>query len=177
MEFYPSITEKRLSDALEYAKGLINISKDQEAIIWHSRKSLLFNDNSTWVKKQGGDFDATMGSFDGVEVCELVGLYLLSLLCEHFNKDKIGLYRDDGIDALKLSGPQADKARKDLCDIFRSYGLRVTVDILMTQTDFLDITFDLSSGKYWPYRKPNDEPLYIHTKSSHPRSVLKTCHP
>ena len=72
--------EKLLSDALVYAKGLINTSKDQEAIIWHSRKSLLFNDNSTWVKKQSGDFDVTMGSFDGAEVCELVGLYLLSLL-------------------------------------------------------------------------------------------------
>ena len=51
VEFYPSITEKLLSDALEYTKGLINIIKDQEAIIWNSRKSLLFNDNSTWVKK------------------------------------------------------------------------------------------------------------------------------
>ena len=114
-----------------------------------------------------------MGSFDGTEVCELVGLYLLNLLCEHFNKDQIGLYRDDGLAALKLSGPQADRARKDLCDIFRSCGLRVTVDILMTQTDFLDVTFDLSSGKYWRYRKPNDEPRYIHAKSSHPPSVLK----
>ena len=114
-----------------------------------------------------------MGSFDGAEVCELVGLYLLNLLCEHFNKDQIGLYKDDGLAALTLSGPQADRARKDLCDIFRSWGLRVTVDILMQQTNFLDVTFDLSSGKYWPYRKPNDEPLYIHAKSSHPPNVLK----
>ena len=177
VEFYPSIMEKLFSNALKYAKGPINISKDHEAIIWYSRKSLLSNDKSTGVKKQGGDFDVTMGSFDGAEVCELVGLYLLSLLCENSNKDQIGLYRDDGLAALKLSGPQASRARKDLCDIFRSCGLRVTVDILMTQTDFLDVTFDLSSGKYWPYRKPNDEPLYIHAKSSHPPSVLKkTCH-
>ena len=122
-------------------------------------------------KKQGGDFDVTMDSFDGAEVCELVGLYLLSLLCEHFNKDQIDSCRDDGLAALQLSRPQADRARKDLCEIFRSCGLKVTVDILMTQTDFLDVTFDLSSGKYWPYRKPNDEPLYIHAKSSHPPSV------
>ena len=25
-----------------------------------------------------------MGSFDGAEVCELAGLHLLNLLCEHF---------------------------------------------------------------------------------------------
>ena len=33
VELYPSITEKLLSNALEYAKRLKNISKDQEAII------------------------------------------------------------------------------------------------------------------------------------------------
>ena len=73
-------------------------------------------------------FGVTMGSFDGAEVCELVGLYLLSLLCKHFNKDQTGLYRYYGLAVRKLSGPQADRARNDLCDIFRSCGLRVTVD-------------------------------------------------
>ena len=37
----------------------------------------------------------------------------------------------------------------------------------------LDVTFDQPSGKYWPYRKPNNEPLYIHSKSNHPPSILK----
>ena len=35
------------------------------------------------------------------------------------------------------------------------------------------MTFDLPSGKYWPYKKPNNEPLYIHSKSNHPPSILK----
>ena len=39
--------------------------------------------------------------------------------------------------------------------------------------DILDVTFDLPSGKYWPYRKPNNEPLYIYSKSNHPPSILK----
>ena len=30
--------------------------------------------NVVWVKKNNPDFDVTMGSFDGPEVCELVGL-------------------------------------------------------------------------------------------------------
>ena len=85
----------------------------------------------------------------------------------------MGLYRDDGLAAFNFSGPQADKARKKLCEIFKSCGLRVTVEILLKYTDFLDVTFDLPSGKFWPYRKPNDEPLYVHSKSSHPPSVLK----
>ena len=43
----------------------------------HCRKSLLFNNTDTWIKKEGDkDFDVTMGTFDGAEVCELVGLYI-----------------------------------------------------------------------------------------------------
>ena len=173
VEFYPSITDDLLAKALEYAKSVTDISDHEETIIWHSRRSLLFNDNSTWIKKQGGDFDVTMGSYDGAEICELVGLYLLNLLCKHFDKDLIGLYRDDGLSAFNFSGPQADKARKKICEIFKSCGLRVTVEILLKQTDFLDVTFDLPTGKYWPYRKPNNDPIYVHAKSSHPPSVLK----
>ena len=46
------------------------------------------------VKKSSG-FDVTMGIFDGAEVCELVGLYLLSQL-QHLAMN-VGLCRDDGI--------------------------------------------------------------------------------
>ena len=48
-------------------------------IVKHARKSLLFHDNNLWVKKEGNPlFEITMGSYDGAEVCELVGPYLLS---------------------------------------------------------------------------------------------------
>ena len=49
----------------------------------------------------------------------------------------------------------------------------ITVEINLPRMDMLDVTFDLPSGKYWPYRKPNNEPLYIHSKSNHPPSILK----
>ena len=39
--------------------------------------------------------------------------------------------------------------------------------------DFLDVTFDLPSGKYWPYRKSNNKPLYVNAKSNHPPVVIK----
>ena len=118
-------------------------------------------------------FDVTMGSFDGAEICELVGLYLLHLLSSTFSQDLIGLYRDDGLAALNLSGPESDRARKDIIRIFKDCGLRVTVETLLKQTDFLDVTFDLPTGRYWPYRKPNSDPLYIHAKSNHPPSITK----
>ena len=37
--------------------------------------------------------DVTMGSYDGVEVCKLVGIYLLCLLV-NIDKNNSGLYRD-----------------------------------------------------------------------------------
>ena len=40
----------------------------------HSRKSLLFENEHPWVKKDKDNmFDVTMGCWDGAEVCELTG--------------------------------------------------------------------------------------------------------
>ena len=36
----------------------------------HSRRSLLFDEDSVWVKKNNSNFDVTIGSYDGVELCE-----------------------------------------------------------------------------------------------------------
>ena len=47
------------------------------------------------LKKDNPDFDITMGSYVGAEVCELVGLYILDILTKEFGHNKIGLYRDD----------------------------------------------------------------------------------
>ena len=38
-----------------------------------------------------------MGGLDGAEVCETTGLYLLHRLQEIIEKEKSGLYRDDGL--------------------------------------------------------------------------------
>ena len=43
----------------------------------------------------------------------------------------------------------------------------------MIKTDFLPITLKLSSGKFWPYRKPNNQPLYIYAASNHPPIIKK----
>ena len=43
----------------------------------------------------------------------------------------------------------------------------------MSATNFLDVTFDLHTGKYFPYRKPNSKPLYINALSNHPPTILK----
>ena len=63
----------------------------------------------TWTKKNHSNmFDVTMGSFDGAEVCELIGLFLLDNLSEKHGKKNVGLYRDDDLVLLKnASGPQS----------------------------------------------------------------------
>ena len=76
-EFYPSASEELLDKAINYAKWYTDICDNVITAIKLARKSLLFNEETAWVKKGGKTFDVTMGSYDGAEICELVGLYLL----------------------------------------------------------------------------------------------------
>ena len=140
-----------------------------------ARKSLLFSKDGAWVKKGGNElFDVTMGSFDGAEVCELVGLYLLDKLSKLLGKDNVGLYRDDGLAAVKsTSGPVLDKMKKNIITLFKNEDLGITIDTNLIEPDFLDVTFNLATGKFFPYRKPNNIPLYINVKSNHPPSIIK----
>ena len=115
-EFYPSITKHLLLKAIEHAKLYTSITQQELDIILHARKSLLFSKNKPWEKTINESlFDITMGSYDGAEICELVGLYILSFLGKVYGIQNVGLYRDDGLACLhKISGPASDKIRKDM---------------------------------------------------------------
>ena len=115
-----------------------------------------------------------MGSHDGAEICELVGLFILNRLSKKFGKQSIGLYRDDGLALIKSKSARlADKTRKKLHKIFELFDLKITAESNLRIVNFLDVTFDLNNGKYRPYRKPNDEPLYINRYSNHPPSIIR----
>ena len=88
-------------------------------------------------------------------------------------RQALGLYRDDGLGVTSRSGREADKARKDIIQIFKKHGLQVTIETLLTRTEFLDVTLDITTGKYWPFKKPNNELQYVHSGSNHPPSILK----
>ena len=140
VEFYLPITEKLLTDAINFANNYANINDKGISTIVHSRKSILFCDGDLWVKKSGAEFDVTMGSFDGAEVCELVGLYFLHHLARIFGKEAVGLYRDDGLVILgNVSGPDAERVMKKVTQFFQCHQLKVTVDTNLIQTDFLDV--------------------------------------
>ena len=175
IDVYPSISENLLDQALSWASNLASISNEDISIIKHARKSLLFSNGKPWTKNNSSNlFDVTMGSYDGAEICELVGLFILKQLGKMFGNKNIGLYRDDGLAIIKnKSARLADKTRKDLHKIFEQFGLKITAEANLHVVNFLDVTFDLTSGKHRPYRKPNDDPLYIHKHSNHPPSILR----
>ena len=126
-DFYPSIKEKLLWEAIRFAKRYISIASKDIDIIFHARKSLLYYNDEPWVKKGESNFDVTMGAYDGAEVCELIGIFMLSLLSKHINKNHIGLYRDDGLSILKnTSSPAAEKLKKKF-QIFKDKDLDIIV--------------------------------------------------
>ena len=122
--FYPSISEQLFSTTIDWARTITPIESNERNILYHARKSFLFSNNSTWVKKAGNNFDVPMGAFDGAEVCELVGLYLLKQMEVFIPREQVGLYRDDGLAAVKASGPETDRLRKDITKMFKDLGLR-----------------------------------------------------
>ena len=175
VDFYPSISEDLLRLSLECAKQHTTVSEQEVEIILHSRKTLLFDKNDPWVKR--GDspmFDVAMGCYDGAEVCELVGLYILHKLSSKFPEGDIGLYRDDGLAIFKNMNARAgDKARKDFSKVIGDLGLKITVQSNLKVVDYLDVTLNLTTGKYYPFRKPDNDPLYINAKSNHPPSTIR----
>ena len=50
--FYPLIQEELLKKGLRFAQGYIDITSKNMEIIYHARKSLLFDEKDTWMKKQ-----------------------------------------------------------------------------------------------------------------------------
>ena len=43
----------------------------------------------------------------------------------------------------------------------------------MKAVNFLDVTLNLKTGKYKPYNKPDNNPLYISILSNHPPNIIK----
>ena len=86
---------------------------------------------------------------------------------------QLGLYRDDGRAVIKsTSGPILDKMRKSIIALFKE-GLSITIDTNLIETDFLDVTFNLATGKFFPFRKSNNVLLYINAKSNHSSRITK----
>ena len=149
-DFDPSITNTLLQKALNYASKYADISEDQIHLITHTKKTMPYKDGNP-LEKTTSVFDMTMGSYDVAEICKLVGLHLLSQLQNL--KINVGLYRDDGLAVTNQTPREAEMTKKKLCKIFKDTNLRIAVETNKKVADFLDITLDLHTGSYKPYKK------------------------
>ena len=104
-----------------------------------------------------------------------MGLFLLNELSQIMNIQDFTLYRDDGICALRGTKITVDSTRKKIEKIFEKVGLQVEVPPTgpSKSVDFLKLNMNLTTGFHAPYRKPLNNPLFIHNHSNHPLNVRK----
>ena len=104
-----------------------------------------------------------------------MGLFILHILGENYEKHRIGLYRDDGLPCFGYtSRSQAGRIRKDFVKIFREdFDLSITCETNLKTVNFLDVTLNLTTGKCQPYNSSDNNPLYINILSNHPPNIIK----
>ena len=117
--FYPSITKELLKNAIEWARKYIAISEEEEEIIFASKKPILYDKTTPWVKKGSAKFDVAQGSFDGAECAELVGLFIMEEVSK-IDKLEAGLYRDDGLGVTRATPAKQKILRSKSPRSFRS---------------------------------------------------------
>ena len=149
------------NEVLHFVKTKVDITNQEMSIIMQSRNTLLFNKNQSSAKKSGNEeFDVPMGCFDGAELCEIIGIYILKIQ-RVLHRDNAGLYKNDGFGVTKeLPGPEMETKRKQIIEIFKMLGLSITIKMNLHVVDFLDIQF-------------NNIPAYIDKTFNYPPQVLK----
>ena len=115
-----------------------------------------------------------MGSYNGAELCEFIGIYLLSQLCIIISKNDFRLYRDRGLMMQKyINGQQKDQLRKKIMKTFKETGFKIDIETNLKVVNFLDMTFNLMNDSCKPYKKSNNTLLYINKISNHPPQIIK----
>ena len=170
--FYASITPNLLHQSLDWAVEYVGITPQQKNVIIQSCQSFLYFGGQPWRKKGDDIFDVGMGAYHGAQLCELVGLFLMSRLAHIKDLSSI-IYRDDVLAVTRATSRQQERMRQEIVRVFSEYGLGITIFINLRRVDFLDITLDLDKGTFKPYRKPGDRPLYVNSQSNHPPQVIK----
>ena len=63
--------------------------------------------------------------------------------------------------------------KKEICKIFAQNALKTTIEANKKVVNFLGVTLDLNTGKFKPYSKPTNVPLYVHDNSNHPPNIIR----
>ena len=136
----------------------------------NARKTLLLHHEEPWMKKnEEDDFDVPMGCHDGVEIYEVVGTFILKKISPTMQEqNNVGLYRDDGLGIFRnMWRTNIERKKKEIIQMFKNFGLSITVTNNVISANYLDVNFNLTKDISKPYRKPNDEPIYINRHSNH----------
>ena len=136
LAFNPSFSQELFDKVICWSKQFYDFTKQQLDVINNSRKSFLFLNDQTWTKKNKENFDVTMGAYDGAEVAELTGLYILEKMKKIIKPTNIGLYRDDGLAVVQGSGPEIERMRKKIFVLFKEIKLKVSIEANITSTEF-----------------------------------------
>ena len=108
------------------------------------------------MNKESNLFEVAKDAYDGVEICESLGCFILYSLSPKFNKRKIRLYRDDSLVVFKnISGLQAEKIKNDFQKVFQQNYLKKPIQCNLKITDFLDVILNLT---------PNNLIIYLMMK-------------
>ena len=76
----------------------------------------------------------------------------MNLLDCTLGTSNVGVSRDDGLAIVhKPNGPKLDRLRKDIISLFKDEALSITIDTNLIETDSLDVSLNLNTGKYFPF--------------------------
>ena len=147
-----------MNKAIGFTKTIVDIPDEDLSIIMQLRKTWLFSEKVSWVKKERDvDFDVWVGCYDGTKVCEIVVSYILNLLGNILDKDLIALHRGDGLAVVwNFSGTEIERKRKAIIKLFKECGLNTTIQTNLEIVNFFDVEMKLDTDTYWSYRKPDN---------------------
>ena len=92
---------------------LVQLQKNLTVIKLSSNIQEKLQYNQPWKMKFGDpEIDVPMDCFDGAEICESVGIFILNKLSNIIDENSIGLYRDLGVFD-KLSGSQTEQEKEE----------------------------------------------------------------
>ena len=121
-------------------------------------------------------FDIPQGCLDGAQASDLVGLYMWNIIKTELTHelDTFGLYRDDFLALVSGTGPEIDRMKKKIIQIFKMHGLGMSFEGPPGKVvNFLDIELNLTKNSYKPYVKAQDSLLYVHNDSNHPPNIIR----
>ena len=94
-------------------------------------------------KDTDATFDVTMGSYEGAKLCELIGIYIQSLLTNILLKRNMGLNIGEGLLILrKINEQQTDRMREKILSIFQDVNFKIEIVTNLTEVDFVYVTFN-----------------------------------